>query len=212
MEINQFVFASHNPGKAIEVNKTVAALGYAVLPLNLIEAQFGPAPHPEETADTYEGNARIKSQAFFSWCGVASLADDAGLEVFALSGEPGVVSAHYAGQGASSKQNMDKLLLVMDGVTDRRARFISQLFLTTAKGVFLERAALNGRIEAAPRGSGGFGYDALFVPDGEALTLAEIKAKGSADYPTHRVLALRALFARGDVRAAISGSVSQSPS
>lgn len=203
MKSGQLVFASHNPGKALEVNQTVSSFGLCVAPLSVIEEQFGPAPKPEETADTYEGNARIKAQAFFQWCSFPSLADDAGLEVFALGGEPGVISAHYAGHGASAKQNMDKLLHVLEGVKDRRARFVSQLYLATSKGTFLERASLEGTIELNPRGTGGFGYDALFVPAGESRTLAEIKFDGKEDFPTHRVLALRALFSRKDVLTAL---------
>lgn len=196
MNIASCVFASHNPGKAREVALVLAEFGVHCITVAELEVQKGPAPKPEETAGTYEGNARIKAEAFFKWCQLPSLADDAGLEVAALQGEPGVDSAVYAGPQADSQANIDKLLSALKGVTHREARFVSQLYLKTEHGVYLERAFLEGRIIEEMRGQGGFGYDSVFVPKGESLTLAEIKAERGEGYATHRVKALRALFSK----------------
>ena len=158
-----------------------------------------PVPDVAEHADSYHGNARLKADSFFRWCGLPSLADDTGLEVDALGGRPGVHSARYAGPHGRSEDNIRKLLREISqspslGKKGRRARFVCHLVLKFGDGQYVENhAELMGEIGFAPHGHGGFGYDSVFIVDGYGKTLAELKEK---DLPvkTHRILALEKLL------------------
>ena len=131
----------------------------------------------EETGHSYATNARLKALAFARASGMVSLADDSGLEVDALHGAPGVYSARYAGEGASSAERIALLLRNLDGVPmeKRRARFVAVIALASPDGnVRLCRGSVRGVILFAPRGAGGFGYDPVFYIPKFGCTMAEL--------------------------------------
>jgi len=145
-------------------------------------AELGGMPHVDEDTGTFLGNARKKAAALKGLVppGAWSLADDSGLCVEALGGAPGVESAYYAGPQGDPAANLAKLVAAMDGVPEggRGAEFVCVLVVLGPGGV--EKAfqgRCRGRLAAAPRGAGGFGYDPLFVPDGHDRTLAEMPAE-----------------------------------
>ena len=130
----------------------------------------------EETGETYEENAALKALAFTRASGLASLADDSGLEVDALAGAPGVRSARYAGTG-SDKDNVDLLLHNLKGVPDqaRTARFVCVVAIALPSGdIQYARGQCKGKIAIERRGDGGFGYDPIFFPEGRQLTMAQL--------------------------------------
>src|SRR4029453_15076264 len=144
--------------------------------VGLAEAGLGEPPEVEETGDTFLENALLKARAYAAWSGVARGADDPGPEVDALGGAPGVRSARYAGQGAGDPANLDKLLAALAGVAPERrtARFRCAAVLGAPEvGEWHAEAAWAGRVLEAPRGSGGFGYDPVFLHDGWDRTSAE---------------------------------------
>jgi XTP/dITP diphosphohydrolase len=147
-------------------------------------------PDVEEDGETFEANAMKKAVTVAKAAGLWALADDSGLEVAALGGEPGVRSARYAGEPSDHAANIVKLLAALRGVSDRRARFRCVLALASPAGdVSTAEGECAGRIEFAPRGSGGFGYDPVFVPDGYRQTFAEMTPQ-EKDRISHRGRAL----------------------
>lgn len=196
-ELPRILFASTNAGKLAEVRLVAARLDFQILSAQDFVATCGPAPEVREDANTYSGNAQLKADAFFAWAGLPSLADDAGLEVDALGGRPGVWSARYAGEPSDSQRNIDKMLGELAGQENRRARFVSFLFARLSSELDVSaQAELPGTVIAEQRGAGGFGYDSIFVPDGYAKTLAEIKADPilRSQFKTHRVMALEKIL------------------
>ncbi len=193
-----FVLATANPDKAREI----VAIVYAVAG-DAVELRPRPAevPDVEETGDTLEENARLKAQALVDATGLAAIADDTGLEVDALGGAPGVHSARFAGPEASYDDNVAKLLLELDSVllsgdAGRRARFRTVAVACFPDGgEIVAHGVVEGVIATERRGSGGFGYDPVFVPDGgDGRTYAEMSlAEKSA--LSHRGKAFRALAA-----------------
>lgn len=140
-------------------------------------------PDPDETGSTFEANAAIKAEAWLAATGLPALADDSGLEVDALNGEPGIHSARYAGEHGDSAANNAKLLANLSGIPEekRTARFVCALALALpGQPVRTLRAACEGRIIAELQGKNGFGYDPLFIPEGYTETFgvlpAEVKA------------------------------------
>jgi XTP/dITP diphosphohydrolase len=205
----RLLLASANQGKLREVRTILGGLPVELV--GLTEAGLGDPPEVEETGDTFLENARIKARAYAAWAGMAAVADDSGLEVDALGGAPGVRSARYAGQGAGDQANLDKLLAALAGVPPERrtARFRCAAVLvdprTGGSGGLQERAggppeerewhaeaAWEGRVLEAPRGTGGFGYDPVFLPDGWDRTSAEVD-QATKDAASHRGKAFRAL-------------------
>jgi XTP/dITP diphosphohydrolase len=183
----RLVLATANPDKAAEI----AALldGFDVLP------RPPDVPDVEETADTLEGNARLKAVAVSSATGVAAVADDTGLEVAALGDRPGVWSARYAGEHVTYADNVAKLLRELDGVDDRRARFrtVALARLPDGREVTAE-GVVDGVIATAARGGQGFGYDPVFVPDdGGGRTFAEM-SRAEKQALSHRGRAFTALL------------------
>lgn len=128
----------------------------------------------EETEATIEGNSKLKAQYVFDKYGVDCVADDSGLEVDALGGEPGVYSARYAGEHGNHQKNMDKLLENLNIHTDKSAQFISVLTLITQTEIKQFKGIVRGKIIETKRGNMGFGYDPIFVPDGYDTTFAEM--------------------------------------
>jgi XTP/dITP diphosphohydrolase len=148
----------------------------------------------EETGDTLWKNALLKAEEGFRRTGILSIADDTGLEVDALDGAPGVYSARYAGEDATYQDNVEKMLRELTGVQviDRNARFRSVICCVSDEREPLRfDGVLNGAIIQDPRGHNGFGYDPIFLPDGETRTLAEMPAD-EKNLISHRGRALRA--------------------
>lgn len=168
---HRILFATNNPGKQAEVRALFSDVSDLVL-LMPTDAPYASAP---ETGATFLENSLQKAQFACRQTGLACLAEDAGLEVMVLDGEPGVRSARFAGSPSNPKRNNDLLLNRMNGLHDRRARFIAVAVLCLPDGqVFACSGTLRGQIATSARGEGGFGYDPLFVPEGEARTLAEM--------------------------------------
>jgi len=151
---------------------------------------------PEETGETFVENARLKARHVHAALGGAEwvLADDSGIEAAALQGAPGVRSARYAGEDATDEQNLAKLIGALAESDDRRVRYVAELVaIAPGGGEVTARGELTGTLAAAPRGTGGFGYDPAFVPDGETRTVAEM-SPGEKDAISHRARAARALL------------------
>ena len=189
----RIVCASANPHKVAEIARLMPA-GVTLEPR---PAEVGDV---DETAPTLEGNAVLKAVEIANHSDTWAIADDTGLEVAALGGEPGVRSARWAGEPPDDAANRALLLARLDGVADRRATFRTVVALVHRNGeMHLLRGECHGRICDADRGSGGFGYDALFVPDdGDGRTFAEMTA-AEKDAVSHRARAfarLPALIAR----------------
>ncbi len=141
-------------------------------------SDFPSAIEVKETGNTFDENARLKAAGYAMQTGLFSIADDSGLEVEALAGSPGVFSARYGGADTSFEQKMARLLAELDktGDSKRRARFVCVMAIADEEGgiLFTSEGICKGRIASNPRGSGGFGYDPLFVPDGYEETFGEL--------------------------------------
>jgi XTP/dITP diphosphohydrolase len=172
--------ASGNPHKASELQALADALGAGVPRVEVVSAAAaGGMPHVDEDTGTFVGNARKKALALRGRLpeGAWALADDSGLCVAALGGAPGVESAYFAGPGHDAGANLAKLVRVMAGVPEgqRAAEFVCVLFLAGPGGLEASfEGRCPGRLAHAARGSGGFGYDPLFIPEGFAETVAEL--------------------------------------
>ena len=158
--------------------------------------------YPPETGATYYENAREKARFGHARVGGWAIGEDSGIEVAALGGRPGLYSARYAPEGAPA---IAKLVGELEGVDDRRARYVSELVAVTPEGEELRgTGTVTGRISHEPRGSEGFGYDPIFVPDGEERTVAELGNAWKA-VNSHRARAARSLLqALADARATTS--------
>lgn len=167
----KLVFATNNAHKLSEVR---AILGDAYEVLSLSE--LGVHEDIPETADTLEGNALMKAQYIHDHYGIDCFADDTGLEVEALGGEPGVHSARYAdnGPGHDSEANIDKLLTKLSGIDNRKARFRTIVALILNGETHLFEGEIRGTILNERQGKGGFGYDPIFMPDGFDLSFAQL--------------------------------------
>ncbi len=170
---NQLLLGTKNRGKIRELRDLLRG----TRGLHLLTLADRPFSDVDESGETFLENALLKAQSICSEVDLPVLAEDAGLEVAALGGAPGVRSARFSGEPADYARNNALLLEKLRGVTDRRARFVAVSVLCLPDGeIFVTSGTLNGRIAAASRGDGGFGYDPLFVPEGETRTLAEISA------------------------------------
>jgi XTP/dITP diphosphohydrolase len=197
MTLHRILFATSNRGKVADVRSFVGGERYAILSPEQIVGR-GEPPAVEEGVSSYRENAALKAVAYLGWSGLPSIGDDTGLEVEALGGAPGIISARYAGVGASPRENTEKLLALLSGESNRRALFRAVVVLVTPAGVRYEaEGILHGAIVREPRGGGGFGYDNVFEVEGTGQTLAELKEAGSG-VVTHRHRALRALFEQLD--------------
>lgn len=183
----RIVVASNNKGKLSEI-RSILGDKYDIVSLSDIGLDID----IEETGTTFEANAMLKAKAVFDLSGIATLADDSGLEVEFLGGKPGVYSARYAGDH-SDQANIDKLLNELVGVEDRRARFVSAVVLYSgADNIISVRGVTSGKILTSREGCGGFGYDPIFFSDdlGKSFGLASEDEKNSV---SHRGRALSAL-------------------
>lgn len=186
----KLIFATNNQHKIDEV-RAILGPGFRILSLGAA----GYTDDLPETQDTIEGNAEQKAQYVFDKFGIPCFADDSGLEVRALGGEPGVRSARYAGSHGDSEANIRLLLKNLDGVADRAARFRTVIALAGhGDGIRLFEGIIEGTLLTEKRGTGGFGYDPIFVPDGHTLTFAEMPTEVK-NAISHRALATHKLVA-----------------
>ena len=186
--MDKIVFASHNKGKIKEVKAILPE--YEILSL----ADIGFYSDIEETGTTFEENSYIKAKAVYDFCHLPSLADDSGLCVEALDGAPGVYSARYAGEDGNDAKNRKLLLKNMQGVTNRRAKFVTAAtFIDESGKVTQALGETHGNILFEETGTNGFGYDSLFLSDdlGKSFGLATEQEK---DGVSHRARAMRNLF------------------
>jgi XTP/dITP diphosphohydrolase len=185
------VLATRNENKVREIMQILADVPLQFLSL----ADFPDVPPVDEDGGTFEENAIKKALHVWRHTGLASLADDSGLEVDALDGGPGVRSARFAGEPVSYEANNRKLLQMLEGVPedDRTARFVCVAVLVSPKGkMVLQRGELKGIIAQKPRGGYGFGYDPIFYLPGRKRTIAELDP-GTKNEISHRANAFTAL-------------------
>jgi XTP/dITP diphosphohydrolase len=185
----KLLFATRNRGKLAELRQLTAELQLEVLSLDDVEV-----PEVDETGTTFAENAELKARAVCKATGLPCLADDSGLEVDALDGQPGVHSARYAGPGASDRDRIDKLLRALQDLPDQRrtARFrcvIAYVVTPDAPAVFA-KGSVEGRILHAPSGDGGFGYDPVFYVETLGCTFAEARPE-QKNQLSHRGIAMR---------------------
>lgn len=185
------VIATANPGKLREIERALRMPGLRLL----TAAELGEWPETEETGDTLEENARIKAESLRDRFALAALADDSGLLVDTLGGRPGVHSSRYAGPEGDAERNMDLLLRELQGIPpeERRARFGCVMALALPDGrVLYTRGECAGVILERRRGTGGFGYDPVFLPDGFDRSMAELTVE-EKNAISHRGKALGAM-------------------
>ncbi len=166
------IAATHNAGKVTELKALFEPLGFDVR--SAIDLGL---PEPEETEDTFTGNAELKALAAAKATGEPALSDDSGLSVAPLNGDPGIYSARWAGEPRDFYAAMDKVRTALEetGSDDRSAKFVCALALAWPDGhteVF--EGEVHGELVFPPRGTRGFGYDPIFIADGETLTFGEM--------------------------------------
>jgi XTP/dITP diphosphohydrolase len=180
----RLVIATHNPGKLAEMRDLLAAYG-----VDAVSAGELGLPEPEETGTSFRANARIKAQAAARASNMACFADDSGLAVDALGGEPGIHSARWAGPGKDFGFAMNEVQtrLMEKGAASpaqRRAHFVSALCVAWPDGHIEEfEAQVDGTLIWPPRGDKGFGYDPMFLPDGHAQTFGEMSSDDKHGLP-----------------------------
>jgi len=195
----RIVVATRNAGKLAEIRHALDFPGWHFVSMD----ELGAFPEVEETGETFRDNALIKAEVARERFALPALADDSGLEVDALNGEPGVLSARYAGTPSSDTENNVKLLRELEHAPEdrRAARFRCVMVLIDEDGTVIEaQGTCEGRIAVIPSGEHGFGYDPLFLPDATpGRTMAELTLE-EKNAISHRGAALRALreeLARG---------------
>lgn len=196
---HRILLGSANPGKLREYREILQGLDVELV----APSDLDPVPpEPSEDAATYAENASAKARAYAAASGLVTIADDSGLEVYALRGAPGVRSRRFFGEGASALERNAKLLALLDRVADRSARFVCVTALASPDGkVELFEGAVQGEIAESPRGEAGFGYDPVFVIAGDGRTMAELPSDEKHRI-SHRGIAgakLRARLAAGGV-------------
>ncbi|MBM3700446.1 MAG: RdgB/HAM1 family non-canonical purine NTP pyrophosphatase [Actinobacteria bacterium] len=191
----KIVIATKNDGKISEIKDFFKAKGLLDLIEILIYKDFSDFPDVKEGSRSFLSNAKIKARQIAKYCGCWALADDSGLAVDALGGRPGVISSVYAGTDASDADNREKLLKELEGIRSfekRTARFICRMVLWDDKigQVNLSTGICRGKIGFKEKGTGGFGYDPLFIPEGYNLTMAQI-SQPEKNSISHRGKALK---------------------
>lgn len=200
----QIVLASRNKGKIAEFERLIAEYAADIQVLGL--ADFPDMPDVEETGSTLTENALLKSRQIAQFTGLPALADDSGLFVSALGGDPGVLSARWSGSHGDDRANTEKVLaqlreLELLGEIDRAASFKCVIALSFPTGHpesgrdLIEEGEMKGTLIGEPRGEGGFGYDPIFIPEGLTLTSAQISAE-LKDQLSHRGRAMRQIAPR----------------
>ena len=195
--MNRIVLATRNKHKTEEIKTLLKDLRLEILTLN----DFPGVPVLKEDGSTFQENSLQKAHAVYLHTKIPALADDSGLEVFFLNGRPGVISARFAGYGATDEENNEKLLGQMRGVAPRRrrAQFRAVLTFFGDNGTEVAEGICPGRLAESPRGTNGFGYDPIFIPDGFSRTYAELTSE-EKNKISHRAKALekmREILRRG---------------
>ena len=182
------VLATHNTHKVTELRRILDGL-----PIRLVSGQELDLPDVDETGETFADNALLKARACAAATGLPAVADDSGLVVDALGGEPGVRSARYAGGHGDDEANLRLVLERLGSSTERTGRFVCVAALVLPDGhEVTETGTMEGAITHGPRGDGGFGYDPIFVAAGQRRTNAELTPQDK-DAISHRGAAFRAL-------------------
>jgi XTP/dITP diphosphohydrolase len=189
--IRRLIIATHNPHKREELLRILQEVTQSQVEILTLDDILSPIGEIEETGVTLEENALLKALAVHEKTGLPTIADDTGLEVFVLDGAPGVFSARYSGENPTYRSNVAKLLTEMEGKINRRAKFSTVLsFIDESNNRQLFRGEVAGEIALVPRGSNGFGYDPIFIPNGQSKTFAEMTSDEKNEI-SHRSRALR---------------------
>lgn len=179
--------ATGNAHKIVEMSSILAPHGIELISLKDLDDV---PPEVVEDADTFNGNACKKALEIAAFTGMSCVADDSGLEVFSIGSAPGVYSARYAGENATDRDNLEKLLDVLGDSKERAARFVCCIALATPEGLIgTAEGEVPGQIICDPRGDAGFGYDPIFLPDGYEKTFAQL-GSDIKDSISHRATAL----------------------
>jgi XTP/dITP diphosphohydrolase len=191
LHFSELLIATHNPGKVRELKSLLGALSLRLRSLD----EFPSVLEVAETGDTFTDNALLKATGYARQTRLWTLADDSGLEVAALNGAPGVLSARYAGPDATDAERVELLLNEPSLKNDpqRRARFTCVIVIADpdAQVVNVAQGICEGRLTHAPRGANGFGYDPIFIPDGYQQTFGELTDEVKRSI-SHRARALEA--------------------
>lgn len=185
--MKKLVMATANPNKIIEIQKKI---GNVFQFLSLTDIGCNEAI--PETSDTIEGNALQKARYVYENYGYDCFSEDTGLEIDALDGAPGVITAHYAGDDRNPDANMEKVLSEMKAASNRKARFKTVIALKIKNREYLFEGLVYGRISETKKGDKGFGYDPIFIPDGYDRTYAEMSLD-EKNIMSHRALAVEKL-------------------
>jgi XTP/dITP diphosphohydrolase len=184
----KLVFASHNQNK---VNEIKSLLPKSVEVLSLTDIGF--VDEIDETGLTLDENSKIKAKAVLKKTGYFCFADDTGLEIEALNYEPGVFSARYAGNQKNDSENIEKVLLNLQGITNRNARFRTVITLLIGQDEYYFEGRVDGKIIMEKRGEFGFGYDPIFIPADESRTFAEMTLEEKNQF-SHRARAFQKMI------------------
>ncbi len=188
----KLVIATKNKGKIKEFRKKLSAYNIEVIPLT----EFPNIPDAPETGDTFLENCYQKATFYSNLLKLPALSDDSGLEVEALNGLPGVKSSRFAGENATDRENLEKLIeeLKRKGLMESKARFRCFIFLSFPENYGLwSEGILYGKVTTEPKGEKGFGYDPIFIPEGERRTLAQIDIE-EKNKISHRAKAIEKLL------------------
>ena len=199
--MRKIVLATQNSGKIVEFERLLTEFVSDVQVFGLRD--FPDMPDIAETGTSFIENSLLKARGICAFTGLPTLADDSGLCIDYLNGDPGIYSARWSGIHGDDRANIAKVLFQLDGVDmeDRSAHFICEVALVFPQGhkhqgrEVIESGKLLGSITLSPRGTAGFGYDPIFQPAGEALTLGEF-THGEKDKISHRGIAMRAIAPR----------------
>lgn len=192
--IQRIVIATHNPGKVTEYAQLMSELPVQAISLD----EAGITMSVDETGSSFEENARLKAVGYAQASGLLTLADDSGLEVDALGGEPGINSARYSGPDANDRDRYNLVLRKLEGVPpdQRAARFRCVLALAApGSEVYIGEGVVEGMIASAPRGEFGFGYDPIFFLPEYGATMAELRSTFK-NVISHRARAFQAILPR----------------
>jgi XTP/dITP diphosphohydrolase len=170
----KLLIATNNAGKVAELRAMLEDIPLEIVGLDI----FADLSEVEETGNTFDQNARLKAVGYARQTGLTALADDSGIEVDALDGRPGVLSARYGGIDTPFAEKISLLLdeLAQTGDKERRARFVCSIAIAAPSGeiLFSANGICSGRISQNPSGNNGFGYDPVFIPDGHEMTFGEL--------------------------------------
>lgn len=186
--MKNLVFATNNQHKLVEV-KAILEPDFKILSLSDLNCN----DEIPETANTLEGNALLKARHIYDKFGLDCFADDTGLEIETLGGEPSVFSARYAGEENDATKNMNKVLNLMVNKENRNACFRTVIALIQGNDIMYFEGKINGRISHQPVGESGFGYDPIFIPDGYDKSFAQLSS-AEKNTISHRALAINKLI------------------